>query len=293
MTGAHQKGKSLEMAVHALESAILRRSPGYNEKTFHIAGRKIISMAGVHHEIDIWVNVEIGDGYSATFIFECKNQKAKVGKNDIVAFAEKIKAAQAQTGFFVAKSFTRDAKAQASVEPRIQLLCVRQLPIDEVPLPIQCFHAIVVESREIKCCVEHGSEYGTATIVDLSTASFTIEGETLDLSAYLNEWSNEEISKRQDRFRSESVAEGVYPLAFEASRVFSDRDVMMNHERVAQMTLSGAVQVRVVRGTIVSRFEVETRGRIFRCSVELPNGGNISMDQSAVVPRPSVHAARR
>lgn len=285
MTPSQQKGNSLEMAVHALESAILRRSPGYSEKTFHIAGKRIIRIGGVHHEVDIWVNVEIGDGYNATFIFECKNQKAKVNKNDIVAFAEKIKAAQAQTGFFVAKSFTRDAKAQASSEPRIQLLSARELPLDEVPVPIQCFHAVVVESRDITCCIEQGIAYGTTAIVDLSTASFTIDGKVLDLSAYVNEWSNEEISKRQNRFRSESVAEGVYPLTFEASRVYSDRDVMMNHERIAQMKLSGTVQVRVVRGTIVSRFEVETRGRIFRCSVELPNGGSISMDHWAVVPK--------
>jgi hypothetical protein len=45
------------MAVYALESAILRQSHGYNERTFRIASNKIISVGGVRHEIDIWVGV--------------------------------------------------------------------------------------------------------------------------------------------------------------------------------------------------------------------------------------------
>ena len=286
MTKSQHKGNSLEMAVHALESAILRRSPGYNEKTFRIVSKKIISTGGVHHEIDIWVNVELG-GYSATFIFECKNQKAKVGKNDIIVFAEKIKVAQAQTGFFVAKSFTRDAEAQARGEPRIQLLRVRELPIDEVPVPIRRFHGVteVEGSRQSQCCIVHGFEHGSVTGLDLSLASFTIDGEGRDLGAYLKDWINEEISKRQNAFRSESVAEGIYPLAFDASRVFSDREVTVNHERVEQMTVSGNVQMRVLNGIIVSRFEVAARGRIIQCLVEFPNGPSVIMHQWAVFPK--------
>jgi hypothetical protein len=286
VTVLHQKGKALEMAVHALESAILRRSPGYSEKTFQITGNKIISVGGVHHEIDTWVNVDLG-GYGATFIFECKNRTAKATKNDIVVFAEKIKAAQAQTGFFIARSFTRDAKAQASIEPRIQLLCVHELPMDEVPVSIRCFHGIFEDpqSREIVCRIVHGFERGTLTPVDVSTVAFTIDGERLDLGKYIYEWSNEEVSKTKNRFRSESVAEGVYPLTFEAARFFSDRDVIVNHKRVAQMMLSGRLHLHVVRGSILSRFEVATRGRIIQCLVELPNGVSVVMHQQTVFPK--------
>jgi hypothetical protein len=287
VTTSHQKGKALEMAVYALESAILRQLPGYNENTFHIAGNKIISIGGVHHEIDIWVNVDRGSGYSANFIFECKNRAVKVNKNDIVVFGEKIRATQAQIGFLVARSFTRDAEAQASTEPRIQLLRVRELPVDEVPVPIQRFHGIaeVEGSRQSECRVICGSEQGSLTGVDLGTAHFTIDGEEQDLGAYLKDWINEEISKRQKTFRSESVAEGVYPLAFDASRVFSDREVAVNHDHVAQMALSGKLEMRVVHGTIVSRFDVATRGRIFQCLVQFPNGASVTMHQWAVLPK--------
>jgi hypothetical protein len=177
--------------------------------------------------------------------------------------------------------------AQASTEPRIQLLCVRELPINEVPVPIQRFHGImeVEGSRQSECRITHGFEHGSVTGVDLSAASFTIDAEEQDLGTYLKDWINEEISKRQNAFRSESVAEGVYPLSFDASRAFPDREVMVNHDRVAQMTVSGKVEMRVVHGTIVSRFDVATRGRIFQCSVEFPNGASVIMHHWATLPR--------
>jgi hypothetical protein len=107
-----EKGNALELAVHAIESAIIKASPSYQEKTFAIDSNKIVTVSGVRHEIDIWVSVDLGSGYTARFIFECKNQEERVGKNEIIVFAEKIKAVQAQSGFFVAKSFTADAEAQ-------------------------------------------------------------------------------------------------------------------------------------------------------------------------------------
>src|SRR5437879_2880832 len=49
-----------------------------------------------------------------------------IPKNDIIIFSEKIKAAEAQRGFFVAPSFTRDAEAQARLDPRMELLTARE-----------------------------------------------------------------------------------------------------------------------------------------------------------------------
>jgi hypothetical protein len=275
---SQQKGNSLESAVRAIETAILRQVPGYHEKTFRIEGNKKIKTGqGVRHEIDIWVNVEIAVGYTATFIFECKNWKANVGKNDIVDFAEKIKVAQAQKGFFVAKSLTRDAKAQAKSDSRIEILLVRELPMDEVPGRMQSFHGIFTEVQDRRCTITHGYEQGTTTPVDLnSSVSFTMGGREHDLSAYLKEWIDEVSGKYSAGF----VGEGVYP--FEESRFFSANDVAINQERVKQMTVSGKVEVRRIPGVIVSRFEVATRGRVIQCLVEFPNGASVIMQELMV-----------
>src|SRR5207244_2830422 len=58
----------------------------------------------------------------AVFIFECKNTVENIGKNEILLFAEKIKATSATRGFFVAKGFGEYARAQAGQFPRIVLL---------------------------------------------------------------------------------------------------------------------------------------------------------------------------
>jgi hypothetical protein len=117
-----EKGRELENAVHAIEAVILESSPPLRERTFKIQTRKRINVGGVHHEIDIFVTVEVAKGYTATFIFECKNWENAVGKNEIIVLSEKIDVVSAQRGYLVAKSFTKDAEAQAIKDPRTTLL---------------------------------------------------------------------------------------------------------------------------------------------------------------------------
>src|SRR5580704_17255961 len=102
------KGDALEHAVKAIESVIRRSYSGLSENTLRIEAKKIVVVEGVHHEIDVHVTVDLGRSYSAIFIFEYKNWLGeKVGKNEIIVLAEKVKACGAQRGFFVAKSYTR------------------------------------------------------------------------------------------------------------------------------------------------------------------------------------------
>src|ERR1035441_1861623 len=91
-----EKGRELEIAVEAIEAVILESSPSLLGQPFKIERRKRINVGGVHHEIDIFVQVGAAKGYESTFIFECKNWEAPVGKNEIIVFSEKIDAAVAQ-----------------------------------------------------------------------------------------------------------------------------------------------------------------------------------------------------
>ena len=77
-----EKGNALESAVAAIEKHILDTSPALREKTFFIEGKKIITVDGVHHEIDFYVTIDLGAGYRSVFIFECKNWQDPVGKNE-------------------------------------------------------------------------------------------------------------------------------------------------------------------------------------------------------------------
>jgi hypothetical protein len=136
MTTSAEKGEALEAAVRAIESVILKESPALREDTFVIESRKVLLVEGVRHELDLFVTVDHGQGYKAVFVFECKNWSASpVGKNEIIVFSEKIDAVQAQRGFFVAKSYTGDAEAQAKKNPRITLLTVTEHDPASTPVP--------------------------------------------------------------------------------------------------------------------------------------------------------------
>jgi|SRR5262245_40599995 len=112
-----EKGNALEQAVRAIETAILTTSPVYQGNTFIISSKKKLRVKDVQHEIDVWVEIDLCKGYKSRFIFECRNRKKRANKNDIMLFSAIIAAVQAQTDFFIAKSFTKDARPQAQQEP--------------------------------------------------------------------------------------------------------------------------------------------------------------------------------
>ena len=271
MAEAHDKGNALETSVRAIESAILKSCPAYSEKTFHIESKKILNAAGVHHEIDIWVMVELASAYNAIFVFECKNIQEKVDKNDILVFTEKIKVAGAQTGFFVARSFTADAEAQAAKELRIPCLRVADLPTADIPVPM-AFHILnaELESLQVDIRVAGAGENPESFIIDLETASFAINGERLNLKSYVTDWASAETTRRCNSFRSESVPSGDYPLSFAAIREYSDVEVMVNGQHTARMALSGQLRARVAHAVVVSYFEIATRGRAIYVKAEIP-----------------------
>ena len=117
-----EKGHALELAVHAIEAVILASSPSLQGQPFTVERRKTVTVSDVHHENDIYVTMGAAKGYESIFIFECKNWADPVGKNNVIILSEKIDAAVAQRGYFVAKQFTKDARAQAAKDPRITLL---------------------------------------------------------------------------------------------------------------------------------------------------------------------------
>jgi len=182
-TSAKTKGDTLETVIEILETALLKECPSYSDKTFRMEPKKIIVSDGVHHEIDLWVAVDIGNGYESTFIFESKNWKKKIGKNHIIDFSEKIKVAPAQIGFFVARAFTRDAIAQAKKDPRIRLVRVEESSFCDVPsflrAVLNSFHVVqVIKTKTLfnvclKCVHDHAN--------DKTPTSFSIDGETLSL----------------------------------------------------------------------------------------------------------------
>jgi hypothetical protein len=264
MASPIEKGNQLEASVRAIETAILKSSPALRENTFTIESKKIVVVDGVRHEIDVYVQVEMGAGYKAIFIFECKNWEAVVGKNEIIIFSEKIDAVQAQKGFFVAKSFSKDALAQAKKDSRIELLIATEHDAAETPVPFE-FHSIIFERDKAVSQIEMLERGVSASApkmsIDISTATAIFRGTPIELQNFINEWIEQVANDNLNQFPSGKMADGTYERTAEAERTFEVGELLVNEMDMARATLQTQFPVRVVRPPIISHYEVATRGR--------------------------------
>lgn len=116
------KGDQLELAVEFLEKCIFQEISRNSVLTIDIKRKHKKRIKGVTHEVDLYVKIDLKNGYTTIFIFECKNwTKNKVNKNEIISFSEKINAFEAQKGFFIGTKFSRDARNQAKLNQRISI----------------------------------------------------------------------------------------------------------------------------------------------------------------------------
>jgi len=253
-----EKGNALEDAVRAIETAIIPVSPGYAKGTFQIQGKRIFSSGNVRHEIDIHVTASLAVGYDAVFIFECKNWKSKVGKNELIVFSEKIAAAGAQRGFFVAPSFTKDAIAQAKKDSRVVLLISSYFePAARVLFPQ--FELLNTEFTSAKVTI---LGFGTSphSAIELAGKFFTIRGERHSAAEYVSQRITVVCEKHVSGLGT-SMQEGENLVQFEDELEFTAGESYFDDKPVRLIKISGNARTSLVVGSIFSIYEVQTRGR--------------------------------
>lgn len=275
-TSAKAKGDALEEAVRAIEEAILRLFPGYSESTFAIECKKIIVSNGGRHEIDIYVTATLGPGYDSIFIFECKNWQAKVGKNEIIVFSEKIKATNAQKGFFVATHFTEDARAQAGLDSRVELLTANVLDPSLIMMPGR-FHGIQVghcnANLEMQFKKDRAGRITRGKFpIDTAKSVLVVAGLTTDAKEFCERLITEFKDARVNRFPSATADEGNHALDFDGIREFADNKVTLDGVAIRRIAVKGVVDIKVCKAVVVSAFEISTRGRHITVQVPMPFG---------------------
>lgn len=146
------KGRSLERAVKFLQQTILQSDPKLCGTKFTVESNKVLVVFGVRHEIDVLVTTVPGSPYQASWIFECKNWRKIVGKNEVIILAKKVAAIGANRGFLVAKRISKDAAAQIKLEDRLRFVpCADEFlsPLNTLEL-ICTTHEILPTSVGIK-----------------------------------------------------------------------------------------------------------------------------------------------
>jgi hypothetical protein len=279
VTTPQQKGDVLEAAVLAIEELILRASPNVKEKTYLIESKKLVSVGGVRHEIDLVVTFELGPSYNPVYIFECKNWKDAVGKNEIIVFAEKIAAVGAQRGFFVAKSFTADSVAQANKEARMELVVATEHDPATGILPFK-YQTTFTKPTHINA---HFRKWGspivaTVTVkIDFATAITTMNGTPLNLLDYMNTWITEATQESMKTFSTATLVDGKYQRECESERTFPEGVFVVNDFTIQSAKINVQFEIYLVRPAVKSHFEINGRGRVI--SFEPHTVGDVTMNE--------------
>jgi hypothetical protein len=274
---AAEKGERLHSAVLSIEKHILNTSPDLTNKNFTIEEKKIVCIDGVHHEIDIYVTVNSAPGYSAIYIFECKNWKDAVGKNEVVEFIDKIVSANAQHGYFVARSFTKDAAAKANQCKRLTLLIATQNDTIAQIIP-GLFHTIHAEPLQAELKFDGRNRTGESkpVTVDTATAQAKLGGSLIDFPAYVRKWIDETMHNDVSHFRSERLPIGRYEREAEALRIFQPEELTLDGTDTASAAIHIWYAVTIYRPVVSWSFDVETRGRVLSLTpIELPGGTSL------------------
>lgn len=273
-----EKGNILEAAVAAIEWHILDTSPNLREKTFVIESKKIVNVGDVHHEIDIFVTIDLGQGYKSIFIFECKNWRDAVGKDPVIVFSEKVKAIGATRGFMVARSFTKDAEAQAEKDERLTLVLASEKDPATTPLPVDLHSIITIPERIDITFHRRGSSRGEYRDVPMESSQVRVNGEVIELRQYVSEWSDKLCANDVLGFRTEKLPEGDYPRTASTNRHFDTNLISLDGDDIEQAEMTIRYNVRVLRPAVISSYEVQSRGHYILLSpIKLPTGAVMQM----------------
>jgi hypothetical protein len=273
-----ERGDALHNAVHTIEAYILQSSPNLREKTFLIENKKVVSVGGVHHEIDIYVTVDPAPGYGAIHIFECKNWNKPIGKNEILVFSEKIDAVHAARGYFVAKAFTRDARAQAKKDGRMTLLHASEHDVKGMEIPNALHSAVIIPRRMALDLRRRGATGPAQTAIDIDSATVILEGAPIVPKDYIVGLADEAMKQDSATVPTHRFPEGLYERSVEFLKTFDSDVFTVNGMDIESFTLSLTYALHVFHPPIVSHFDVESRGRVYTLApVPLPRGGTFQM----------------
>jgi len=259
-----EKGHALEQSVKIIQESILESDPKLKGVEFSIETNKIVVKEGVRHEIDVLVKTLPGSRYESINIFECKNWKTPVGKNEVVILADKVNALEATRGWLVARSITRDAEARLKQDGRLKFIrCTDDFvgPFDGVSVMHSIRDVLPIDVRMKQRGVpakDHPDR------LDWKKCSLKVNGKSIVFLEF--------IKAQIDRAFASDTKERAIHYQHEGTH-WSERAEMISFE-VGEFLVDGSdteylvVVVRsfvTIRGRkILSKFELTEHGRVFR-----------------------------
>lgn len=274
---AKQKGDNLEEAVSHVENFILNSNPQFANLPFTIDTKKIFIIEGVKHEIDVYVEIDIGNGYKSIFIFECKNWKTPVNKNEIIIFNEKINIVNAQNGYFISKRYTKDAECQAKQYRRMELFYVTEE--HSLISDLAGFH--ITERKEVSIkaiAFRKGFDKNTSERkkVDLSNCHVVLNEKEIDFNEYLTEITKKIIDVKFNKEPTQGLPSGSYEFEYKENLCYKD-NLFLDGVNMEKLELKIKIQVIISIPSIKYTFDIGKRGRIIHFETKMSTGHKLEL----------------
>ena len=177
----------------------------------------------------------------------------------------------ANHGYFVAKSFAKDAEARAQKDHRITLLAATGHNSATSIVP-GSFHMTAPASYKPSITFRVAGSSGTnVTPLDVQATTVRLGGSDTLLKKHLDSWVEEIYAERLLKFWTADLPEGVHPMMASALRSFAAGECFIHGKELDQVSMQIEFGVRSFRPPVISDYEVSTRGRVIRLAkVDLP-----------------------
>lgn len=252
------KGNELERAVGLIEKLILEQNPNLKNNPFTIENKKIIIVNNVKHEVDWYIEIDLGDGYKSIYIFECKNWKEPIGKSEIIEFSELIRATSAFKGYFIAKQFGKYAVAQAELDPRMELLIAKD---DLIPLiDYVDFHTIFLKLHFVR--LEFLVDDPQGEVKELDTKTIFLNDRPVNFEEFAFNLGTKLMEDFANNLPTATFSSGVYK--FETQKIYDYSDQSLLVEGISRTGIRAIIKfaIKVQHPKLLSKFDIEKRGRI-------------------------------
>lgn len=271
---SNEKGKELEWAIQWLEEHIAERQAVSHTANRTIQVNKHIKVAGVRHEIDVWVE-EIRDiPPNFVYIFECKNWKKKVGKKVLPDFAKKIEDVGATHGFLVAPGFTKDAENLAKQYNRLTLLRADTDPSKLLSRIYASFTTIKINNLSLTV-----SYRDTRLNQTIENTTATLSGQLIDLNTYCHGLAAKQAQSVSKSDNKLIMLSGNHRAPINLSYSCHRGELIIDGHDVNWFSIEGSFSYLNQPFTIERFYNVETRGYVSSFGgVHAEGIGKVSMD---------------
>lgn len=258
-----EKGRALERAVRVIQETIFRSDPALKGAKFTIESNQIIKVADVRHELDLLITVHPDTDFRTTFVLECKNWKAVVGKNEVIVLAEKVSAMQASRGFLFAPKFSRDAKAQAKASGCVELVqCTDNFanPLDELQFLLTTYE---VGTITVQIAERGVTPNGPPLPLEWREQLCQHHGRPIDFRTFLNEIVDRLMNDLRNENSPKHRLEGIHHSQIGSLIEFDCGEFLLGERDVARLAVNVPYTLFVRKPRLLSKVAIERRGAVF------------------------------